>query len=224
MGLRRLNFEFHNKNIYFILCLRRIVRVNALEVCRTLPMIVASLLTGYFIKYAGYLPPFIAIFVGMCLCTIYAIFCVPETIAESEKAGFFTTSHLNKAARFYFVNDGHTYRMLLLMSLAGALILQYSQPVEILFLMNHPLCWDSVLLTIFFTAERSSNCIAGMAFSYFTHHFLSTNNIVILAMLASMFRQIGKALVRTTAEYFMCKFHFKFCVCAYVTICVYRDS
>lgn len=188
---------------------KRTLRITIVEMCMILPATVSTLAVGYWIRAAGYLQPYLAILAGQALCIIYSIFFIPDSFVPDQNAKFFSTSHLRNAARVYFVDDGsgrHIYLLILLAALFGPLLVTFSAGIDILFEMNLPLCWDSVILGIYSSVDIAVVAVGGIVCAVLFRRCLSDLGIVIVAGVISTIRLAYKSFVQNTLMMFLSKY------------------
>ena len=131
----------------------RSFRITVLEATIGIAAATCQVGVGYWIRLTGFFQPFIFILVLAVLNMIYVIFFVPETIKRTPGTRVCGTDTYCKIFRLYFTDDGTGKRWKLAFLLAVVFSISFvmvSLPdVLSLFMLDAPLCFDSVLIGYF---------------------------------------------------------------------------
>ncbi|ELU07637.1 hypothetical protein CAPTEDRAFT_135381 [Capitella teleta] len=136
----------------------RSFRVVVLEVCIGIGVVISQTIIGVIIHYLGYLWPF-AILAGLnFLLFIYVVFRVKETVVPSEPVPFLQATYFTKPLYLYIKDPEKTGRRpKLIISLIVITVISGTAlsgvTIEMMKLMNSPLCWSSIYIGLFFAMK-----------------------------------------------------------------------
>ena len=165
---------------------RRAMRITIVETCVFIPAIFAPIGIGYWLRYHGFLAPFIIVLGLYMTALLYAIFFIPETVPYNSKAKFFSTKHLKKTVLLFTADDGTRRRWKLCVILLAFFLcstVKVGDSIDTLFEMNSPLCWTSDIVSYFMSAEVA---------------FISASAVITMYLLKCCLRDIGIALTSGT--------------------------
>ena len=131
----------------------RSFRVTLLEASIGFGAATSQIGVGYWIQASGYNYPFWFL-AGLALLNIsYIIIFVPETIRRIPGQKLCTIENYTQIFRLFAKDDGSgrkwKLRLLMLIAFPIALVMTSSADVQALFMLNSPLCFDSVLIGFF---------------------------------------------------------------------------
>ncbi|KFV69515.1 Proton-coupled folate transporter, partial [Dryobates pubescens] len=128
----------------------RTFRVAILEACLGIAGMLASIGGGYWRRAHGYINPFWMVFAASLAATLYAAFCLQESVKQRKPARLFTLSHYKAVYRLYTAPEHRSSRMqLILYSLSFFVIVTAhfgAKDLFVLYELGYPLCWTSDLI------------------------------------------------------------------------------
>ncbi|XP_027487617.1 proton-coupled folate transporter-like, partial [Corapipo altera] len=128
----------------------RTFRVAILEACLGIAGMLASIGGGQWRKAQGYINPFWLAFAASLAATLYAAFCLRESVKQRRPARLFTLSHYKAVYRLYMAPEHPSSRWkLALYSLAFFLLVTVhfgAKDLFVLYELGFPLCWASDLI------------------------------------------------------------------------------
>ncbi|NXU83339.1 PCFT protein, partial [Xiphorhynchus elegans] len=128
----------------------RTFRVAILEACLGTAGMLASIGGGQWRKAQGYINPFWLAFASSLAATLYAAFCLRESVKQRRPARLFTLSHYKAVYRLYTAPEHPSSRWkLALYSLAFFLIVTAhfgAKDLYVLYELGFPLCWTPDLI------------------------------------------------------------------------------
>ncbi|NXC34922.1 PCFT protein, partial [Campylorhamphus procurvoides] len=128
----------------------RTFRVAILEACLGTAGMLASIGGGQWRKAQGYINPFWLAFASSLAATLYAAFCLRESVKQRRPARLFTLSHYKAVYRLYMAPEHPSSRWkLALYSLAFFLIVTAhfgAKDLYVLYELGFPLCWTPDLI------------------------------------------------------------------------------
>ncbi|XP_054022901.1 proton-coupled folate transporter [Dryobates pubescens] len=128
----------------------RTFRVAILEACLGIAGMLASIGGGYWRRAHGYINPFWMVFAASLAATLYAAFCLQESVKQKKPARLFTLSHYKAVYRLYTAPEHRSSRMqLILYSLSFFVIVTAhfgAKDLFVLYELGYPLCWTSDLI------------------------------------------------------------------------------
>lgn len=128
---------------------------------------VSSLITGYFVKYEGFLIPFCTSLGLMTLQFIIVVCFMPETHKKKNRAN--TTSVLGNFKRtieFYssnaFKGKRVTYIMLIAIFFVAEMTIEHRAGIELLYQLGQPFCWTPDKIGVYGTLRHAAQGIGGL--------------------------------------------------------------
>ena len=165
-----------------------------------------SILSGYWIKQSGYFYPLI---LPLCLCLaniIYIIIAVPETLESSSSV---QVRNLNPARVYRLIFGQKTSKRhiklpaLLFLALLFGLADEGHWAVETLFLLNAPLCWDSVMIGLYTTAREVIRSFSKVFSVFVLEKFMKDSYMLAVASFFYAASQVLQAFSVTTVMMFL---------------------
>ncbi|XP_025106086.1 proton-coupled folate transporter-like isoform X2 [Pomacea canaliculata] len=141
---------------------------------------------GFLIRSVGFIgPAILCCVVSAIACVI--IFCVmPETLKRPVQVTLNPLVHLRKVFGFYILEGSSVHKGLFWCGLLVSALLSFCQSgqvmIEILYMLNAPLCWDSVKLGVFTGVRQFSIVITSIVTLKVLQRYTSHVTIGILAM------------------------------------------
>ena len=166
--------------------------------------IIGALLGGFALLGIGYLIAdsyfwsFVFVFGFNFLAAVYAYFLIPESVQVSQDASF-NVKDISRAFKVYFVDDSSKRRwkiQLLTVSLMVELVV-VSEDLVTLFLMNAPLCWDSVLIGYFGAVSQTIGAAGGIC-GALLKKYLTDQWMVVLGIVSFVAEMVYTAFVQST--------------------------
>ncbi|NXA03783.1 PCFT protein, partial [Sapayoa aenigma] len=128
----------------------RTFRVAILEACLGTAGMLASIGGGQWRKAQGYINPFWLAFAASLAATLYAAFCLRESVKQRKPAKLFTLSHYKAVYRLYTAPEHLSSRWkLIFYSLVFFLVVTVhfgAKDLFVLYELGFPLCWTSDLI------------------------------------------------------------------------------
>jgi MFS family permease len=132
-------------------------------ICAALSQVVV----GYLIKEAGFLVPSVICVALLVVCLIVTIFILPETMRKKQVFTWNVLTHVKKTFGFYVYGGTMSRRCLFNIGLAIHLVVMFANlgraTVETMFMLNWPICWNSVDIGIFGAVRTVVMALAGIA-------------------------------------------------------------
>ena len=191
---------------------KRAMRMAILDAVFLATAAVGSVTVGYLIHITGYFIPYIFCLVGKLVTLMYVFFFVPETVRkapnESTKRLRQILKNIKNGIKLCLV-DNDTGRcmkinLLLLTYLIADLISTSS--IMILFELNTPLCWSSVLIGYFGAASDVIKCIAMVVAAFVLKRWFSEKWLAVLGLFSCVCFDVYIAFVVSTLMMFFCKY------------------
>ena len=176
---------------------------------------ISNLFVGYWIKAHGFFGPLVFVLGVTFLALLYAIFLIPETLAETSQTTTnskrMTWRHLKHGVMLYLQDNGTGRRwklnILVISYLVAEIITVYR--VMTLFEMNAPLCWNSVMIGYFGASAMLIKCIATILAAGILKRWFNDETLALIAKVSSVAENIYMALVSSTLMMFFGKVYFK---------------
>lgn len=134
---------------------KRALRMTILDATVFFMAAAGNLVVGYMIQWMGYFYPYIFCLVGKIITLLYGIFFIPESlqtkhdnIEKGKPSRLGPCQNISRGLKIFIVDNGtnRRWQLLLFMLLYFiAEIIDYDD-IIILFELNAPLCWDSVMI------------------------------------------------------------------------------
>ncbi|XP_012941752.1 proton-coupled folate transporter-like [Aplysia californica] len=151
---------------------------------------VANLSVGYFIMYEGYFYPTVMMSGLALIAFLVAATVFPETNTERAKASANPLKHLKRIVSFYTfagsVRRRVLYRIGLFMFFLNIVVSIGRSPVETLYQLNSPFCWNSVKIGIFGAIQSTVQITCSVMALRILKLRLQLESIGILALLCAI--------------------------------------
>lgn len=171
---------------------------------------------GFWIKYSAFLIPMLCS-TGLCVVTIIVwIVFVPETrpfvIDQNHERSKFKVLNFNIIKRcfvFYYQDSpekrrGEMSTLLLILVLAASCLLSKSN-VTTLFLLNTPLCWTELHITVVTSLQILVNWVAGILFLRLLQRVMRDVSMLTLGCFVGMVSMVPMALAKQDWMVYLCK-------------------
>ena len=145
-----------------------------LELCTGLGSILAYVGTGYMIDAWGYGAPIGACLVIYILSLLYTLFLLPESKTVLQDAKLFSLEHYKQAVRIFrpSITPRKTrvaiYGGLLILFLA-ALSSSGGEGILNFYMLNYPICWDPVTISLYKTSDYLIQAIGAIIFMRYSY-------------------------------------------------------
>ncbi|XP_046575170.1 proton-coupled folate transporter-like [Haliotis rubra] len=187
----------------------RTVGIAVLDFTTYLAAAVSEVITGYFIKYLGYLYPSITTTSLMLLSLILVVVLLPETINKDRRSQYPSpVKAVKNVFGFYFSKDFGQTRSLFWLSLTAYFITYFSLSgvffLEYLFQLNLPFCWGPELIGYFNMALALSRQILGIPVIKLLHLCTSDAGLCIITSVILAVSYVLNGVANTDVMLFLC--------------------
>ena len=188
---------------------QRPLRILAVEIFSGLGQTAASIGAGYLIKALGFTYPYFVI-LGIDLFTLlYVLFGVKETVPKNPDAKLCSCSNFQKGIGVLSRNTPDKRRWKLIASLFTFFLISMMDfgAVEVItfYVLNPPLCWNSVLIGFYNSFAYVVQTIGSLLFLKLFHRYLKEYGLVIISCLSGIGFYLLLAQSTTTLMVFMGK-------------------
>jgi PCFT/HCP family folate transporter-like MFS transporter 1/3 len=183
----------------------RLLRITIVEMCSFFSAILGPIGVGYVIRDLGYFWPFLIVLGGYLLNILYVIFLVPETVRRDPDAWFFSTEHIKTTVGLILLDNGTNRKWkldILLFSFFISTIVTLEMGTTTLFELNHPLCWDSVMIGYYSATMIAVATIGGAVLAKVSKFCMADSHIALMAGLLGAARLFYTAFVQNTIMMF----------------------
>jgi len=149
---------------------------------------IANLFVGYWIADQGFFSPLIFVLCGRIAALLYAIFCIPETLAKPSQGETTKKVSLLNAIKICIYDDGNKRIWKINTLLASFVIAELCSTFTIMTIweMNTPLCWESVQIAYYTFGSIMLHCVCILAFSAIPKRFMSAEWKVVWSRVSGM--------------------------------------
>ncbi|CAL1533736.1 unnamed protein product [Lymnaea stagnalis] len=186
----------------------RAVRLAVLEGMLLVAGALAQLGVGYLIKSSGYLVPS---YIGaglVVLALLMAIFLLPETVRHKRLLPRNPIVHIRKTFGFYFTEGTKRRRVLFIVGLGIYIALTLTnfgkQSVETLYVLNAPICWNSLDIGMYGSVRLVVMAAAAVFMLKILKSRLSLEVTGIICAVSSVGGFIVEAFAYNTLLMYMC--------------------
>ena len=164
---------------------------------------IANLFVGYWIRAQGFFWPLVFVVCGKFLCLLYAIFLIPESLKKDESNPASRRLQLHDfvtALRVSLHDNGSGRRWkinMLLCSYAVAEIIS-TRGVTTMYMMNVPLCWESVKLGYYTFIHMMILCITMVIASAVPVRLITAEWKVVISKISSILGSVYMAIAMTS--------------------------
>ncbi|CAH1788132.1 unnamed protein product, partial [Owenia fusiformis] len=186
----------------------RSFRMTALNAVLGISGAAAQLGIGYWINIAGYLPPFWFVSGVHIVNIFYVILFVPELNQQKNKNGNFNPCRdIKNATSLYYKTDtsGRNWKLLvLLISFAlVAMLANGRDDVLTLFMLNRPLCWNSIFIGYFTATWTLLMNLGGMVGVKLFDRCFTDGGMIMIASVLGTATQVIQAFARNIIMMFI---------------------
>lgn len=186
----------------------RTIRLTVIEVSCGVCTALSQIIMGFGITTYGFIIPLYVLIGCHVLNSLYVIFFVPEVRFPREGQQFVAKDHVFRTVRLYSTQDGNRRERLL--CLAALLFCSTTiggrfDPL-ILYSLNSPLCWSSVLLGIYVAWTSISSQIGEIALVSVLFRRIGEMGVATIGCLSGIVYFICLAFCRSTLGMFLVVF------------------
>ncbi|KAK2169677.1 hypothetical protein LSH36_8g14067 [Paralvinella palmiformis] len=186
---------------------QRSLRIIILEMVIGCSSTISFLLSGYMIQTIGFLGTTLVLHVIVVL-DLCVVFMMPESLPANEHAKFWTLKHFKNSINVYTTDDTSGKRRLAL--LTSLLILFFLIParlgtdsVQILFMLNRPLCWDSAFIGYFKGLYYLTSTIGSILLTKLAQPKFGDLQLLIVGCISAVLHLVFWAFVKTSLMMFL---------------------
>ena len=186
---------------------QRSLRIIILEMVIGCSSTISFLLSGYMIQTIGFLGTTLVLHVIVVL-DLCVVFMMPESLPANEHAKFWTLKHFKNSINVYTTDDTSGKRRLAL--LTSLLILFFLIParlgtdsVQILFMLNRPLCWDSAFIGYFKGLYYLTSTIGSILLTKLAQPKVGDLQLLIVGCISAVLHLVFWAFVKTSLMMFL---------------------
>ena len=169
---------------------QRPLHLLAIDICSGLGSTAANISVGYMISALGYKFPYLIILGIFVITSIYVICFLPETIDTAPDAKLFTCENLLKGLNVITKKTENKRRWKIILSLVIFSLIATldfgGTEIVTFYLLNPPLCWNSVLIGFFISEAYVVMTIGGVLFVKFLFARIRECGLVIASCLSGL--------------------------------------
>ena len=169
---------------------QRPLHLLAIDICSGLGSTAANVSVGYMISAMGYKFPYLIILGIFVLTSIYVICFLPETVDKQPDVKLFTCENLLKGIDVITKKTDNNRRWKIILSLvifSMVATLDFGgTEIVTFYLLNPPLCWDSVLIGFFISEAYLVMTIGGVTFVKFLFPRIRECGLVICSCMSGL--------------------------------------
>lgn len=191
----------------------RMLRFVILECCSTVGMIIASIGTGYLIRYIGFLWPNVIVLSLLAVNVLYSITLQETAAKQKENSCTYGFGHLLQPLKLYVSNDfsGRRYKLLVMLLIFVLMnIVDFGRSdCETLHLLSVPFCWSSITLGFFSATARTASVVTSLVLARLAVRWIGDVGLVLFACISGAAYEVIFPFMTTVAMLFsgMIDFH-----------------
>ena len=189
---------------------QRTIRVVILECSGSIGLILGSLVTGYLIRYFGFLWPNVVIVILTAVTVLYIIFVIENNTKQNSQSGVTKLNHLWEPLKLYLKDDGthRRWKLTLIMFIMFlVMIVDFGRlDCESFHLLSYPFSWNSVKIGYYSATVQLMRMLASVILARLIMHWTGDLGLLLISCLSGVIYEILFALAESIGVIFLGKY------------------